>query len=133
MYEACCLFDADRIQSYIKVGKYYFWRFVFFVPVYFLLLQSSICVKQQKTAVLLCLYGMFSRIVSLSSHTLTVVGVACRKRVQRYSYFLNYKTFYKEIFEKFSSFFIINWYTKLNKIKKITHFRANFANDDKIW
>ena len=63
---------------------------------------------------------------------IAVVGVACRKRVQRYSYFLNYKTFYKEIFEKFLSFFTTHWYSIFNKIKKFTHFWVIFANNNKI-
>ena len=55
---------------------------------------------------------MFSRIVLLFFKN---VVVSCRKRVQRYSFFLNYKTFSKEKFEEF-----FNENDKMQCIKTLT-------------
>ena len=41
------------------------------------------------------------------SYCFLVNCVPCRKRVQRYSKFLNYKTFSEVFFEEFSTFFVI--------------------------
>ena len=59
--------------------------------------------KLQRHVVLLCLYGMLSRIV------IAFVGccVASRKRVQRYSFFSYYQTFPGFFFEKMHIFFFI--------------------------
>ena len=109
--ESCCLIKLAGFLSYFFDGSY------FFVPV----LKYKMHTKSFKLwslllfcsyAVLLCLYGMFSRIVLLFFKN---VVVSCRKRVQRYSFFLNYKTFLKEKFEEF-----FNENSKTQCIKTLT-------------
>ena len=109
----------------ILTGSYrYLADFVFltvrFSFLYFFIADWLLYFKKKiKRAVLLCLYGMFSRIVS---RFWRCNCVACRKRVQRYNNFLNYKTFLKEIFKEIYRGFIkrlIRSYLTEKKILKI--------------
>ena len=109
--ESCCLIKLAGFLSFFFDGSYFFvpvlkykmhtksfklWRLLLFART----LYCYVCME--------CFQGSFC----YSSRT---VVVPCRKRVQRYSFFPNYKTFLKEKFEEF-----FNENSKMQCIKTLT-------------
>ena len=109
--ESCCLIKLAGFLSYFLTVRIFLFLYLNIRCIRKVLSFEAYCFFTRTLYCYVCM-ECFQGSFCYSSRT---VVVSCRKRVQRYSFFLNYKTFLKEKFEEF-----FNENSKMQCIKTLT-------------